>query len=190
MIVKECVSEAVNVIPSRLFAGVAEIKREVTLDMLSNVAVSDAVVPGEPVVGDQFPLVFQSVEPDEFHVPLSAKMALCIETKSKVAVARSNDVCGFLEKLKLVFMLILHWRTPAPKTVLGVDAGKFHARMSTINCRVTAYDSDCPLTADETAQSHRGRECVSGEAARACVQWAKNKECATFISTIQHPNLE
>jgi len=46
VIVKECVSIASNVIAAIEFAGVAETKREVTLDKSWNVAVSPAVVPG------------------------------------------------------------------------------------------------------------------------------------------------
>ena len=46
VIVKECVSKAVNVIAAIEFAGVAETKREVTLDKSPNVAVFPAVVPG------------------------------------------------------------------------------------------------------------------------------------------------
>src|SRR5262249_5453246 len=114
VIVKELVSDTVNVMSFSAFIGLAETRREVTLDDLSNVAVFPTVVPGYPPPTGlviQLPLAFQSVEPDEFHVASSAKMALCIDSKSKVAVARSNDVCGFLEKLKLVFMVSLHWRT-------------------------------------------------------------------------------
>src|SRR5205814_9191056 len=112
VIVKACVSKAVNVIAAIEFAGVAETKREVPVDKSRNVAVFPAVVPGYPPPAgsvNQLPLVFQSVEPSEIHEASSAKVTLCIESKSKVAVARSNDVCDFLEKLNLVFMLNLHW---------------------------------------------------------------------------------
>jgi hypothetical protein len=46
VMVKECVSKAVNVIAAIEFAGVAETKREVTVDKSPNVAVFPAVVPG------------------------------------------------------------------------------------------------------------------------------------------------
>ena len=59
------------------------------------------------MVGNQFPLVFQSVEPDEFQNAVAANVVVCAESKSKVAVTSSNDVCGFLKNLNLVFMLIL-----------------------------------------------------------------------------------
>src|SRR5439155_23829160 len=91
VIVKECVSAFVNVIAAIEFAGVAETKREVTVDKSRNVAVFPAVVPGYPPPAgsvNQLPLVFQSVEPSEIHDASSAKVALCIESKSKVAVAR------------------------------------------------------------------------------------------------------
>src|SRR5439155_23156089 len=130
VIVKECVSKAVNVIAAIEFAGVTETKREVTVDKSRNVAVFPAVVPGYPPPAgsvNQLPLVFQSVEPSEIHDASSAKVALCIESKSKVAVARSNDVCDFLKKLNLVFMLILHWPT-APKTCWRWMLGKVQAR--------------------------------------------------------------
>src|SRR4029453_11113928 len=83
--------------------------------------VADYAGPTEPlgtVPDDQFVPVFQLPEPGlRSHVPLPAKVAHCIESKSKVAVARSNDVCGFLEKLNLVFILILHWPTATPQTL-------------------------------------------------------------------------
>jgi hypothetical protein len=82
----------------------------------ANVAVSTG--PLGTVPDDQFVPVFQSLVPGlRSHVPLPAKMALSIETKSKVTVARSNDVCDFLKKLNLVFMLILHWPTATPQTL-------------------------------------------------------------------------
>jgi hypothetical protein len=68
------------------------------------------------VLGVQSELVFQS-EPVSFHAALPAKMALCVESKSRATIARSNDVCGFLEKLNLVFILILEWPAATPQTL-------------------------------------------------------------------------
>jgi hypothetical protein len=69
-----------------------------------NVATSDDPL-GNPVLGFQLLLLSQLPSTGvASHVALPAKMALCIESKSKVAVATSNDVCVFLEKLNLVFI--------------------------------------------------------------------------------------
>src|SRR5438477_1790426 len=83
---------------------------------------------------NQLPLVFQSVEPSEIHDASSAKVTLCIESKSNVAVASSNDVCDFLEKLNLVFMLILHWPAATPQTLWARMLGKVWAPSQVLIC--------------------------------------------------------
>jgi hypothetical protein len=85
------------------------------------------------VAGTQFEPRFQFVELPEIHVPLSAKVAHRIESKSKVAVATSNDVCDFLEKLNLVFIFdppLARGDTTSP---LGADVGKVRAP-AFLNC--------------------------------------------------------
>ena len=79
-------------------------------------------------------MVFQSVEPSEAHVPSSAKVPHCIESKSKVAVASSNDVCGFLEKLNLVFILILEWPAATPQTLWAWMLEKCGHQVKVLNC--------------------------------------------------------
>lgn len=112
-----------NVIPLTSVAAV--IDTAVVLER-ANVAVSDE--PLGTVPDDQFVPVFQLTEPGlRSHVPLPAKVAHCIESKSKVAVARSNDVCGFLEKLNLVFILDPPLARGDATSPLGADVGKVRA---------------------------------------------------------------
>src|SRR5207249_2000052 len=129
VMVKGFVAKALNVMAAT--SVLAETKTEVNVVARLNVAVSDT--PLGTVLGVQSVAVFQS-EPVSFHAALPAKVLLRAANKSNVTVARSNDVCGFLEKLNLVFMLILHRAMATPQTLWTWMLGKVHALCQVVIC--------------------------------------------------------
>jgi hypothetical protein len=129
-VIVKALAPELNVIPDTVTP--LEIETPVVLET-SKVATSDG--PLGTVADDQFVPVFQTpVAGLRSHVPLPAKVALCIESKSNVAVATSNDVRGFLEKLNLVFMLIFHWPTATPQTLWARMLEKCGHQVKVLKC--------------------------------------------------------